>query len=167
MATAPDLADIPDPRRPIDRWLQSYSGDHVDPTNQLIHLVCVPAILWTVTAGLWIIPVPSALARPGAWMGMVMFLVLAWYWRLSRPLAMGMLVAFVAFGFLNHALWLRIGSANLGWLALAVFVAAWIGQFIGHKFEGRKPSFFTDLTYLLIGPLWTLDKLYRKLGWGH
>ena len=52
-------------------------------------------------------------------------------------------------------------------LAIGVFVVAWIGQFIGHKIEGRKPSFLTDLSYLLVGPLWTLDKLYRKLGWPH
>lgn len=167
MASTPELADVTDPRRPIDRWLFSYSGDHVNPTNQLIHLICVPAILWSVTAALWIIPVPPALAQPGAWMALVMFLTSVYYWRLSRPLWVGMVVVFVAFGFLNRWLWEMLGSANLGWLALAVFVVAWIGQFIGHKIEGRKPSFFTDLSYLLIGPLWTLDKLYRKFGWSH
>ena len=49
--------------------------------------------------------------------------------------------------------------------AIGVFVVAWIAQFVGHKIEGRKPSFLTDLTYLLIGPAWVLAKLYRKLGW--
>jgi uncharacterized membrane protein YGL010W len=43
-------------------------------------------------------------------------------------------------------------------------VVAWIGQFIGHKYEGRKPSFLTDLSYLLIGTAWMMSKLYRKLG---
>ena len=167
MATSPDLIDTPDPRRPIDRWLSSYSGDHVNPTNQLIHLLCVPAIVWSVTAAMWVIPVPTALVNPGAWMAVGMFFAWAWYWRLSRPLAIGMLVVFVAFGFLNRALWMALGSQGLLWLAVGVFVVAWIGQFIGHKIEGRKPSFFTDLSYLLVGPLWTLDKLYRKLGWPH
>ncbi|PZQ26355.1 MAG: DUF962 domain-containing protein, partial [Stenotrophomonas acidaminiphila] len=46
-----------------------------------------------------------------------------------------------------------------------VFVLAWIAQFIGHKIEGKKPSFLTDLTYLLIGPVWVLSKFYRKMGW--
>ncbi|MDT3463277.1 Mpo1-like protein [Stenotrophomonas pavanii] len=54
---------------------------------------------------------------------------------------------------------------GLRWLAVGVFVVAWIAQFIGHKFEGRKPSFLTDLTYLLIGPAWVMAKLYRKLDW--
>jgi uncharacterized membrane protein YGL010W len=53
---------------------------------------------------------------------------------------------------------------NLRWLALAVFVVAWIGQFVGHMFEGRRPSFFTDLSYLLVGPAWLMEKLLRRLG---
>ncbi|WP_460456239.1 Mpo1 family 2-hydroxy fatty acid dioxygenase [Arenimonas alkanexedens] len=161
------MTDARDPRRPIDRWLSSYSGDHVNSTNQLIHLLCVPAIVWSVTAVMWVIPVPLALVNQGAWMAIGMFLAWAWYWRLSRPLAIGMLVVFVAFGFLNRMLWMKLGSSGLLWLALGVFVVAWIGQFVGHKIEGRKPSFLTDLSYLLVGPLWTLEKLYRKLGIRH
>lgn len=167
MAASPDLPDTVDPRRPVDRYLHSYSGDHVNATNQRIHLVCVPAIVWSVTAALWTVPVPEALMRPGAWMALAMFLAWLWYWRLSRKLAFGMLAAFCAFGWLNWWLQGALGLRGLLWLAIAVFVVAWIGQFIGHKVEGRRPSFFTDLVYLLVGPLWTLDKLYRKLGWSH
>ena len=45
-----------------------------------------------------------------------------------------------------------------------IFVVAWIGQFIGHKIEGKKPSFFEDLQFLLIGPMWLLADLYRRAG---
>ncbi len=48
-------------------------------------------------------------------------------------------------------------------LSLAIFVLAWMGQFIGHKIEGKKPSFFDDLRFLLIGPLFVLGFLYRRL----
>src|SRR5262249_2722390 len=47
---------------------------------------------------------------------------------------------------------------------VAVFVAAWIAQFVGHSIEGRKPSFFEDLQFLLIGPLWLLADGYRRVG---
>ena len=47
---------------------------------------------------------------------------------------------------------------------MAIFVLAWIGQFIGHKIEGEKPSFFEDLQFLLIGPDWLLGAIYQKLG---
>lgn len=149
--------------RPIDRWLGSYSEDHRNATNQAIHLACVPLILWSVLAMLWTIPVPPALGQPGLWAGMAMFLTAIYYWRLSRPLGFGMLLAYIALGLLTHLLhrWLGLG---LLWLAVAVFAIAWVGQFIGHHIEGRRPSFLTDLQYLLIGPVWTLSKLYRRLG---
>jgi uncharacterized membrane protein YGL010W len=168
MASSPDDAlTIPDPRRPIDRWLFSYAGDHENGTNQLIHVICVPAIVWSITALLWTIPVPGTLFRPGTWMAVAMFAAWFYYWKLSKPLALGMLAFFIAAGFLNRLLWLQFGMMGLLWIAVGVFVVAWIGQFIGHKIEGKRPSFFTDLSYLLIGPLWTLDKLYKKLGWQH
>ena len=77
-----------------------------------------------------------------------------------------MLAVFVAMAWLTR--WLH---DTFGTRAAAVprrsacSCVAWIAQFIGHKIEGRKPSFLTDLTYLLIGPAWVLAKLYRKLGW--
>jgi uncharacterized membrane protein YGL010W len=45
-----------------------------------------------------------------------------------------------------------------------VFAVAWIGQFVGHGIEGRKPSFLEDVKFLLIGPAWLLGDLYRRLG---
>ena len=152
--------------RPIDRWFASYSGDHRNHTNQLIHVVCVPAILWSVIGLLWCIPSPAVgMLRPGVWAGLAMFAAWMFYYRASRPLGFGMLAAFVLMGFLTRLLQDTLGLQGLLYTAIAVFVVAWIGQFVGHKIEGRKPSFFTDLTYLLIGPAWVLAKLYRKFGW--
>jgi uncharacterized membrane protein YGL010W len=76
-----------------------------------------------------------------------------------------MLVVFVLMAWLTRWLHEALGTTQLLYLAIAVFVLAWIAQFVGHKLEGRKPSFLTDLTYLLIGPAWVLAKLYRRLGW--
>ena len=150
--------------RPVDRWFSSYSGDHVNATNQLIHVFCVPAILWSVIALLWCVPVPGTWFGQGVWAAFAMFAAWSYYFRLSRALGIGMLAIFIAILYSMRWLQAAIGLQQLAWLALAVFAVAWVGQFIGHKIEGRKPSFFTDLTYLLIGPLWVLAKLYRKLG---
>ena len=56
-----------------------------------------------------------------------------------------------------------LGSALLP-VSIAVFVVAWIAQFVGHRIEGRKPSFFEDLQYLWVGPLFVLAKLFARLG---
>ena len=150
--------------RSIDRWFDSYSGDHRNATNQLIHLACVPAILWSVIALLWCIPSPASLFRPGIWAGVAMVAAALFYLRQSRRLGLGMAAAFFVLGLLTRLLHDALGSRDLALLAVAVFVVAWIGQFVGHKIEGKKPSFLTDLTYLLIGPAWVLAKLYRRLG---
>ena len=157
-ATADDM-------RPIDRWFDSYSGDHRNATNQRIHVVAVPAILWSVIALLWCIPVPpGGWFKPGIFAALAMVAASAYYLRASRVLGYGMLAVFVAMSVLTWFLQATYGTRTLLVLAIAVFVVAWIAQFVGHKIEGRKPSFLTDLTYLLIGPAWVLAKLYRVLG---
>jgi uncharacterized membrane protein YGL010W len=153
-----------DPRRAIDRWLGNYSEDHRHPSNIALHHVCVPLIVWSVAAAIWAIPVPALLGQQGLWAALAMVGALGWYLRLSRVLALAMLGAFVALALLTHLLWLAVGSRSLLWIAIAVFVLAWIGQFIGHRIEGKRPSFFTDLAYLLVGPLWIVAKAMRRMG---
>ena len=84
--------------------------------------------------------------------------------RLSRPLGAAMAIVFVLLGLLTEGLHRVLGGQHLLWLAIGVFVAAWVGQFIGHRIEGRRPSFLTDLAYLLIGPAWLAGKLMRRFG---
>jgi len=152
--------------RPVDAYLDQYSADHRNATNQWIHLLCVPAIVWSVTAFFWTIPVPSFL-QPGAVAAFAMVAALAWYLRLSRKLFVGIFIAFVLFGAIDWWIAEHYGMRVLLYCAIGVFVVAWIGQFIGHIYEGHRPSFFTDLVFLLVGPMWTLRKLYQRLGLGY
>lgn len=149
--------------RDVNSWFDSYSADHRNPVNRLIHWLCVPAILWTVIAALWVIPVSPSLGRPGFWCALVMVAAFTFYWRLSRPIGIAMLLVFVLLGVLTEWLYRDLGPHRLLPLAAVVFVVAWIGQFVGHLVEGRRPSFLTDLAYLLIGPAWLAGKLLRKL----
>ena len=151
--------------RPIDRWFASYSGDHRNATNQRIHVVAVPAILWSVIALVWCIPPLLPWFQHGIWAALAMFGTWAYYNRLSRPLGIGMLILFFVGGCICRLIEDRLGLRGLLLSGIGVFVLAWIAQFIGHHIEGRRPSFLTDLTYLLIGPIWVLAKLYRQFGW--
>ena len=156
-----------DTTRPIDRWFASYAGDHRNPVNVAIHWVAVPAILWSVVALLWCIPVPGTWFRAGLWAALAMFLAWSFYYRASRSLGFGMLAVLVALAWLTRWLHDSLGTTQLLWLAGGVFVVAWVAQFIGHRVEGRRPSFLTDLTYLLVGPAWLVSKVYRRLGWSY
>jgi uncharacterized membrane protein YGL010W len=72
------------------------------------------------------------------------------------------MVLFVAVVLLSVT-WLQSLPWPLWILCLALFVVAWIGQFIGHHYEGKRPSFLKDVQFLMIGPLWLLSFVYRKL----
>jgi len=158
-------ADASTQPRDIDRWFASYSDDHRNPTNQRIHVIAVPAILWSVIGMLWCVPVPEhGWFKPGIVAAFAMFGAWSFYFRASRRLAFGMLALFVAMGWFTRWLYFLLGPRQLLFVAIGVFVVAWIAQFIGHKIEGRKPRFLTDLTYLLIGPAWVVAKGFRKLG---
>lgn len=151
--------------RTIHDWFGSYSADHRNGTNRAIHWVCVPVIMWCVVAALWVIPVPGWIGRPGLWALPVMFAAfLFYYFKLSRPLGLAMAIVFIVCALIAEGAYRALGPLHLLWLAIVLFVIAWIGQFVGHLIEGRKPSFLTDLAYLLIGPAWLTGKLMRRLG---
>lgn len=152
--------------RRIDALLREYGESHVTLTNKLIHWLCVPAITWCVFVGFYLLPYPDALgAQFGVnWMWLAIAASLAYYLLLSAKLAIGLALASVACAASIH--WFEATQAiSLGLFAAIVFVLAWVGQFIGHKIEGKKPSFFKDIQFLLIGPAWLLSFVYRKLGW--
>jgi len=138
------------PPRTIDVLLDQYSDSHRNPTNELIHFVCVPVIVFTLLGILWSIHAALAVAAVVA--------ALVYYFRLSPPFAFGM----VLMSAVMLALLALMPAGTVLPLSIAIFVVAWIGQFIGHKIEGKKPSFFDDLRFLLIGPLFVLGFLYRR-----
>lgn len=145
------------------QWLAEYGASHQNPTNKLIHYICVPAIYWSVMAILWALPEPNALQTLPAfnWAVVAVVLIQLYYFMLSPKLAL------VALPFNLVMLWLCavVDSSgwSLVWTAITVFVLAWIGQFIGHQVEGKKPSFLKDVQFLLIGPLWLVANLIGEV----
>lgn len=151
--------------RSIDRWLAEYGESHRNPVNKLIHWICVPAIVFSLIGLLWALPVPRPMAAISPalnWALLAAMVAAAYYLVLSVPLGIGSALALA--GMLLAAHGLAGLPAPLWAVSAMIFVLAWIGQFIGHLVEGRKPSFFKDLQFLLIGPLWLLAAAYRRAG---
>ncbi|MCC7411721.1 MAG: DUF962 domain-containing protein [Gammaproteobacteria bacterium] len=151
--------------RSLEEWFTEYAVSHRHPVNERLHQVCVPLIAVSLLALLWPIPLPAALAGTAAaanWASLVAAVALAYYALLSPALALGMLACALPVLALIAA---AAGTGlPLGAVAATVFVLAWLGQLAGHRVEGRRPAFFRDLQFLLIGPLWVLAALYRRLG---
>lgn len=142
--------------RSLNEWLDLYAVSHQNPTNKLIHKICVPVITFTVFGLLWCIPFPSTGITYLNWSTLFGVLTLVFYLRLSVKLFFVMLAQVLLYLWLCHFV---AGLTNLLSLSIALFVIAWIGQFWGHKIEGKKPSFFQDLQFLLIGPIWVVKAI--------
>lgn len=137
--------------RNIDILLARYAESHRNHTNEIIHFVCIPLIVLSLLGILWAIHPVVAIATTLA--------SLYYYTRLSPRFAIGMGVMSAAMlGLLS-----LMPDMTVLPLSIAVFVVAWVGQFVGHQIEGKKPSFLEDLRFLLIGPLFVLSFLYRRL----
>lgn len=154
--------------RTVQSWLDEYGVSHQNSVNKCIHWVCVPLIMLSALGMLWSVPSPAFFAGISPYLNWATLLILAsllYYLLLSVRLAAGMLLV-SALMCLVLELLMRLPWPLL-WTSIAIFVGAWIGQFIGHKIEGRKPSFFKDLQFLLIGPIWLLADAYRRLGFAY
>lgn len=149
----------------VESWLDEYGESHQNPTNKTIHWICVPLIALSLIGVLWDMPVPAAFADISPVMNWGMLFMMAsvvYYFIMSPRLAVGMVLLMIVFALLLG--WLDSLATPLWQICVAVFVLAWIGQFVGHIAEGKRPSFFKDLQFLMIGPLWLLSFVYRRLG---
>ena len=148
--------------RSAAEWFRLYGESHQNPTNKLIHFICVPAIYFAIMGLLWRLPEPAFFPAWLNWAALSLLITLPFYWRLSSLLMFGMAV------FSAGCFWLLAVLENVGisvlWTSIIVFVVAWFFQFVGHAVEGKKPSFFQDMQFLLIGPAWIMGFLFQKCG---
>lgn len=135
--------------RNLEQWLDEYSQSHQNSTNKRIHWLCVPAILFSLIGVSWHLSTVLTIV--------LLAMMLLFFVRLSTPMffAIGVLLLIM----LSLVAVLPVGSS----FYIALFVVAWIGQFYGHKVEGKKPSFFKDVQFLLIGPAWCVDAWMKKI----
>ena len=150
MNPAAESAAAPASRR-VDQLLAHYEESHRHPTNEKIHFLAIPLIMFSLLGLLFAI-------HP--WVAYAFVLsAMVYYARLNAVFLLTMAVLSVIGLALVHAL-----GEHVLTVSVVVFVGAWIAQFVGHKIEGKKPSFFEDLQYLFVGPIFVLSKLFLKLG---
>ena len=161
--------------RNADEWFEAYGESHQNPVNKRIHWICVPLIFTSLVGLLWGVQLP--LSIEGSFLeipltdylnlgSLLLVLALSYYSLISITLTIGMVLV-STLSILGVFGLQRLGESigiSLAQFSILIFILAWIGQFIGHKIEGKKPSFFEDLQFLLIGPLWLLGFIYRRFG---
>lgn len=148
--------------RTLAQWFDEYAINHQNPTNKMIHYLCVPSIFFSVVGLLMCVKLPflgfnTPIIENLA--AIVLIFVLLFYFKISVAMAIKM----TTFSILCLVLNFYISNYISLWkFSLALFIVAWIGQFYGHKIEGKKPSFLKDLQFLMIGPAWVIENLFGK-----
>ena len=132
----------------LETWLDEYAICHQNPTNKKIHFICVPLIVFSLL---------GILLSISFWLLFAFIIIsLLFYSQLSIKLSFYILISTLVM----VAILLLLPHLLI--ISITVFVISWIFQFIGHKIEGKKPSFFKDIQFLFIGPLWVLHYLINK-----
>ena len=152
--------------RTLEQWFEEYAVSHQNATNKAIHYICVPAIYFSIVGLLMSIPsqIIAATLKLNVpiienWAFIVLLFVMLFYIRLSVAMAIKIAILSAICLVLNF----YIGQIFPLWIfSIGVFVIAWIGQFYGHKIEGKKPSFLKDLQFLLIGPAWVVENIFSN-----
>jgi len=152
--------------RTAQEYFDEYALSHQNKTNIAIHYLCVPLIFFSVIGLLMSIPSTFlenlfGLYNPllENWAIVIGALLSIFYMRLGFWYFAQMLFVILLCVVLNF--WLS-NLTNLQNASLSIFIIAWLGQFYGHRVEGVKPSFLKDLQFLLIGPLWVIQKIGAK-----
>ena len=156
--------------RTLDSLFSEYGESHQNFINKAFHWVCIPLIVFSLMGLLASIPssyiafwLPENLQPYFNWATIFLLITVIYYFRLSLAIALGMMF-FALFCIIGNVWLMQNFSMPLWQISLIIFFVAWVGQFIGHKIEGKKPSFFKDLQFLMIGPAWLLHFIYRKVG---
>ena len=160
-----------EPKREVDVLFDKYAESHQNQSNELIHWVCVPLIVFSLLGLVWSIPFPHLefMGRYNGYLNWASFLIafsIYYYYKLSPVLSYIMLLLI----FVMSMIIVQIeqaqatGGPALWLVCVVIFILSWIGQFIGHKIEGKKPSFLDDVKFLLIGPIWLIHFICRKIG---
>ncbi len=147
----------------MQQWLDEYGSHHQNGINKSIHWICVPLIFFSVVGLLYSVKIQYVVFEFRLNLAVfALVFVMLYYQKLSVPLSFGMfLFSILCLFFCNL---IEINGYKLWLASIIIFVSAWIGQFIGHKIEGQKPSFLDDLQFLLIGPAWLMSFIYKKIG---
>ena len=153
----------------IDDWFTAYGASHQNATNKAVRWICVPLIFYSLIGLLsfvrfnFLSGILPGCNMPYAHLGALLILAaLLFFIRLSVPIALGMIV--VAGIILYLVMFAHVAFDRTWLFFLSIFVVSWFGQFIGHKIEGAKLSFFDDNKFLMIGPAWLLHFIYREVG---
>ena len=146
----------------VNEWNEEYAKYHKNKTNKIIHWICIPLIMFSLLGLLSLMTLFTFNSVTISALWFFIIFAIGYYIKLSKSLALGMTIISICFIYFVELINENFMNQKFE-IFLGIFIISWIGQFVGHKIEGKKPAFVKDLQFLLIGPLWLLSYIYEKL----
>ncbi|OCH95983.1 DUF962-domain-containing protein [Obba rivulosa] len=178
-----DLSSLADPSSAmstsglldVKKQFTFYGAYHTHPVNILIHVICVPIILWTFQVLASAIPLPSFiphlhyqlneyLAFDLNWPAIHAALYLIYYYALESTAALLYTPQMVLSLLTATAFSQRSDAFTKAWLLHGL---SWVAQFVGHGFaEGRAPALLDNLIgAVVLAPFFVHMEVLFKLGY--
>lgn len=150
--------------RNLEMWLEAYGESHKNRTNKVIHWICVPLIMISIFGILYSLPFMAEKTWYSNWGAIVFVPILFFYFRLSLRMFIAFVFIAILISWLNEGIYqlLKANDMQMIMTHAGIFIVAWIFQFVGHKIEGKKPSFLEDIQFLLIGPAWLMSFIFKR-----
>jgi uncharacterized membrane protein YGL010W len=134
------------------QWFDLYGQSHQNKTNIIIHKIAVPIIYLSVIG--FIYSIPGLIGD--VILSLSIAVAMMFYFKLNKRLGLYMCIyTLLSFLIIKNTMPYTLE------VSITMFIIAWVFQFVGHKIEGKKPSFFDDLSFLLIGPAWVFKDLFK------
>lgn len=156
--------------RPVEVFFARLDASHQNPTNLLLHYICVPLMMLGILGMAWALPFPEigflkAYKGYFNWASFVIAIAVYYYLKLSPLLSY--LTLFLMFGFsyliMQFEVWEKNDGLPLGLVSVAILVLSLLGQYIGGRIEGKEQSFNDDSKLAHVTPLWVMYRLARKI----
>ena len=148
----------------IDNWLDRYEQDHQDLRNPVVYWAAVPMVVLGAVGLLWYPPVPDQFRQISPllnWGSAFLMATAIYYFIISLSLAIGMLPFLL--GLAAMQLWLaRSPYPPLG-VSIGLLVAGTLGLWLGRRDPGRVRGVLQDLQLMMIGPVWLLSMMFKRL----
>ncbi|TWR27744.1 DUF962 domain-containing protein [Mucilaginibacter achroorhodeus] len=156
--------------RPVELIFARLDASHQNPTNLLLHYICVPLMVLGILGMAWAMPFPEIgflKAYQGYFNWASFVIAVAVYYYLKQSPMLSYLMLFLMFGFsyliIQFETWEKAGGPPLGLISVGVLMLSLVGQYIGGKIEGKEQSFNDDSKLFYVTPLWVMYRLARKI----
>ncbi len=148
-----------------DTWLERYGAHRENLAAPGIYWLSVPLVVLGTVGLLWSLPVPPEFLEISPllnWGSAFLMAATVYYFILSLALAIGLLPLIM--GIAVFEMWLAQSDYSMLRVSASFVVAGLLGIGFAQRNKRSLAAIVEDLQTIMLGPVWLLSIIYRRLG---